>query len=68
MTDFWNKFTKKQELRRLVVLLVIVLVLYEARSLMNMILLTFIFTYLIVHWVRLVQRWIPGCQSPWWSC
>ena len=41
------------------VLLVIVLVLYEARSLMNMILLTFIFTYLIVHWVRLVQRWIP---------
>lgn len=59
MTDFWNKFTKKQELRRLVVLLVIVLVLYEARSLMNTILLTFIFTYLIVHWVRLVQRWIP---------
>ncbi|MFC2699492.1 MAG: AI-2E family transporter [Limosilactobacillus fermentum] len=59
MTDFWNKFTKKQEPRRLVVLLVIVLVLYEARSLMNMILLTFIFTYLIVHWVRLVQRWIP---------
>ena len=58
MTDFWNKFTKKQELRRLVVLLVIVLVLYEARSLMNTILLTFIFTYLIVHWVRLVQRWI----------
>lgn len=43
----------------MVVLLVIVLVLYEARSLMNMILLTFIFTYLIVHWVRLVQRWIP---------
>lgn len=59
MTDFWNKFTKKQEPRRLVVLLVIVLVLYEARSLMNTILLTFIFTYLIVHWVRLVQRWIP---------
>lgn len=59
MTDFWNKFTKKQEFRRLVVLLVIVLVLYEARSLMNTILLTFIFTYLIVHWVRLVQRWIP---------
>lgn len=59
MTDFLNKFTKKQELRRLVVLLVIVLVLYEARSLMNTILLTFIFTYLIVHWVRLVQRWIP---------
>lgn len=59
MTDFWNKFTKKQELHRLVVLLVIVLVLYEARSLMNTILLTFIFTYLIVHWVRLVQRWIP---------
>ncbi len=52
----------------MVVLLVIVLVLYEARSLMNTILLTFIFTYLIVHWVRLVQRWIPGCQSPWWSC
>lgn len=43
----------------MVVLLVIVLVLYEARSLMNTILLTFIFTYLIVHWVRLVQRWIP---------
>lgn len=68
MTDFWNKFTKKQELRRLVVLLVIVLVLYEARSLMNTILLTFIFTYLIVHWVRLVNVGSPGCQSPWWSC
>lgn len=59
MIDFWSKFTEKQTLRRMVVLLVIIFVLYEARSLMNTILLTFIFTYLIVHWVRLVQRRLP---------
>ena len=29
------------------------------RSMMNMILLTFILTYIVVNWVHLVRRWIP---------
>ncbi|WP_155818336.1 AI-2E family transporter [Limosilactobacillus ingluviei] len=46
-------------MHRVVVLLLIITVLYAARGMMNTILLTFIFTYLIVHWIRLLQRFVP---------
>ena len=59
MENAWTKFTSNVHLHRTVVLLMLIAVLYVARGMMNTILLTFIFTYLIVHWVRLVQRWIP---------
>lgn len=62
MATRWENFTKNLHLHRVVVLLIIIGVLYAARGMMNTILLTFIFTYLIVHWVRLVQRWWPRAK------
>lgn len=38
-------------------------VLYLVRGMLSAILLTFIFTYIVVHWVRFVQRWIPRLPS-----
>src|SRR5699024_7521726 len=46
-------------LRRFVVVLVILACLYEIRVMMNTVLLTFIFTYVIVHLIHLVQRYFP---------
>ena len=37
--------------------------LYLVRGMLSAILLTFIFTYIVVHWVRFVQRWIPRLPS-----
>ena len=59
MENAWAKFTGNVHLHRTVVLILLIAVLYLARGMMNTILLTFIFTYLIVHWVRLIQRWVP---------
>lgn len=59
MENAWVKFTGNVHLHRPAVLILLIWILYLARGMMNTILLTFIFTYLIVHWVRLVQRWIP---------
>lgn len=59
MLETWKKFTANISMHRLVVLLLIIAVLYAARGMMNTILLTFIFTYLIVHWIRLIQRYVP---------
>src|SRR5699024_1479558 len=42
-----------------VVLLLIIACLYEIRAMMNTVLLTFIFTYVIVHLIHLVQRYFP---------
>lgn len=63
MNSAWQKFQANVPLRRFAVLLLIMLCLYEVRAMMNTILLTFIFTYLIVHWIRLVQRFIPKLSS-----
>lgn len=54
----YENFIANLKLRRYVVLLSIVFLLYLARSLMTPILLTFIFTYLAVHFVHLVQRFV----------
>ena len=59
MLNSWKKFTANISLHRLVVLCLIIGVLYLASGMMNLILFTFIFTYLIVHWIRLLQRFIP---------
>lgn len=53
--SLWNRFKKNIHLRRATVLVMIILALYYVRAMMNTILLTFIFTYLIVHLVRFVQ-------------
>ena len=44
VTDAWHRFIKNVELRRFAVLLLIVFVLWMMRSMMNMILFTFILT------------------------
>ncbi|MBO0450535.1 AI-2E family transporter [Enterococcus sp. MJM12] len=54
----YHNFVANLKLRRYVVLLSIIFLLYFARSLMTPILLTFIFTYLAIHFVQLVQRLI----------
>lgn len=59
MSTAWQKFKNNVLLRRFVVFLLIVACLYEMRAMMNTILLTFIFTYVIVHLIHLVQRYIP---------
>lgn len=59
MVDAWHRFIKNVELRRFIVLAIIIFLLWMMRSMMNMILLTFILTYIVVNWVHLVRRWIP---------
>ncbi|BBL27486.1 AI-2E family transporter [Lactobacillus delbrueckii subsp. delbrueckii] len=53
--SLWNRFKNNIHLRRTTVLVMIILALYYVRAMMNTILLSFIFTYLIVHLVRFVQ-------------
>lgn len=59
MVNAWHRFIENVPFRRFVVLMAIIGVLYLVRSTMSMILLTFIFTYIVVKWVRLVERWVP---------
>lgn len=54
----WEKFIANVMLRRFVVLLSIVSVLYIARSIMSVILLTFIFCLLVVKLSKLVKRYV----------
>lgn len=61
MQTAWQKFKKNVPFRRFVVLLLIILVLYEMRAMMNTVLLTFIFTYIVVHLIRLVQKSYLKC-------
>lgn len=58
MDTAWQKFKNNIHLRRFVVFLIIVAFLYEMRAMMNTILLTFIFTYVIVHLIHFVQRYV----------
>lgn len=63
MTDAWHRFIANVKLRRFTVLLLVIMILWLMRSMMNMILFTFILTYLVVSWVRLVQRWLPRLST-----
>lgn len=59
MTDAWHRFIENVEVRRFAVLAVVIFALWMMRSMMNMILFTFILTYIVVNWVHLVRRWLP---------
>lgn len=61
--EAWNKFKANDSLRRFFVFLVICFVLYLIRGTLSMILLTFIFTFLILRLVKFIQRWIRIPQS-----
>lgn len=63
MNEAWQKFKANVPLRRFVVLLVIIACLYEIRAMMNTVLLTFIFTFIIVHLIRFVQKRVPKIPS-----
>ena len=63
MQKVWQNFKANIPLRRTVVLALIVYILYLARSMMNTILLTFIFTYLIVHLIKFFKKHIPRLPS-----
>ncbi len=64
MQEAWNRFISNVHLHRFVVLLMIIAVLYYARGMMNTILITFIFTYIVVHLIRWVQKKAP--KVPTW--
>lgn len=63
MVNAWHRFIDNVPLRRFAVLVLLIWVLYLVRGMLSAILLTFIFTYIVVHWVRFVQRWIPRLPS-----
>lgn len=63
MVNAWHRFIDNVLLRRFAVLALLIWVLYLVRGMLSAILLTFIFTYIVVHWVRFVQRWIPRLPS-----
>ncbi|MGX7243630.1 AI-2E family transporter [Enterococcus quebecensis] len=54
----YEKFLQNERLRRFFVLAAIIFVLYLARGMITMILLTFIFTFLALHFVKFVQGFI----------
>lgn len=58
LVNAWNKFLANVKLRRFCVLILIIFILWLARAMMSMVLLTFIFTFLIVHLVRFVHRFV----------
>lgn len=63
MVNAWHRFIDNVPLRRFAVLALLIWVLYLVRGMLSAILLTFIFTYIVVHWVRFVQRWLPKLPS-----
>lgn len=58
MTAAWHRFINNVKLRRFVVLIAVIFVLWLARSVMSTVLLTFIFTYLMIHLVHLIRRFV----------
>lgn len=54
--NLWERFVANIRLRRFVVLAAIILILWLVRSEMNTILLTFIFTFLVLQLVKFVHR------------
>lgn len=59
MVNAWHRFIDNVPLRRFVVLAFLIGLLYLMRAMLSAILLTFIFTYIVVKWIRLLQHWIP---------
>lgn len=59
MVNAWHRFIDNVPLRRFVVLAFLIGLLYLMRAMLSTILLTFIFTYIVLKWIRLLQHWIP---------
>lgn len=56
--SLWDKFLQNTRLRRFVVLLGIIGVLYLAKSIISVILLTFIFTFLVTRLINFVHKYV----------
>ena len=56
--NLWEKFLGNESLRRMVVLIGLAAILYLSKSMLSIILLTFIFTFLIVRLIESVQQYI----------
>ncbi len=56
--SLWQRFVDNVRLRRFTVLVVLIFILWLIRSEMNMILLTFIFTFLVLQLVKFVHRFV----------
>lgn len=54
----WERFVANVRLRRTVVLLVVIFVLYEMRELLSLILLTFIFTFLVISLTNFIRKYV----------
>ncbi|WP_251717400.1 AI-2E family transporter [Lactobacillus agrestimuris] len=59
MNTAWQRFKENVPVRRFVVFFIIAALLYLMRAMMNTILLTFIFTYIVVHMINFVKRKLP---------
>lgn len=59
IVDAWDRFIDNVKLRRFVVLVLLIVLLWLMSSLINIILLTFILTFIMVGWRHFVHRWIP---------
>ncbi|MBM7636811.1 putative PurR-regulated permease PerM [Streptococcus saliviloxodontae] len=55
----WSRFLANIRLRRAVVLLILLAVLYYASSMLSLMLLTFIFTFLVLRLVHFIQKYLP---------
>lgn len=56
MIELWHRFTENTALRRTVVLVALCLVLYWVRGIISLLLLTFIFTYLMVRLIGIIHK------------
>ncbi|WP_057828526.1 AI-2E family transporter [Liquorilactobacillus cacaonum] len=54
----WEKFIANVRLRRTIVLMVVIFALYEMRDLLSLILLTFIFTFLVLSITNFIRKYI----------
>ncbi|KRL82044.1 AI-2E family transporter [Ligilactobacillus equi] len=55
-TDLWQRFIQNERLRRWVVLILLITVLYLVRSVMSYILLTFIFSFLVLRLSAIMKK------------
>lgn len=56
LINAWHRFIENVKLRRFCVLALVIFILWLARSMMSVVLLTFIFTFLITHLVRFIHK------------
>ncbi|CAJ1180269.1 AI-2E family transporter [Companilactobacillus crustorum] len=63
--SLYDKFVENKRLRRFILLLIVIALFYLFRSMMSLFLLTFIFTFLSVQFVRAVQKKFPKIKPIW---